>query len=229
MCFSTLMHTHYAVIDMHNPVHNSMMALLRACERTGITPVHEAVQHQCGFTGRWIDFYPDDDVWEKRKERDKVIPEFGFGLPSAEVLNFITKRSSGALLEVGAGTGFWSFLLAKKGCNVLATDWNNGEYGLKRNRFKNIKSSRADKAVKALPMADLLMVWPCMDTWAFDSAKELASGRLLYYIGEGYGGCTADSEFHTYYEDENVFEEVAHMCVPTWYGLNDYFECRRKL
>lgn len=47
---------------------------------------------------------------------------------------------------------------------------------------------------------------------------------LVVYIGEGYGGCTADDQFHEHYdsiEDDEIFNKVV-VNYERWWGLHDY-------
>ncbi len=47
--------------------------------------------------------------------------EFAFAVPTDEALDAISEL--GPIVELGAGTGYWAYLLGKRGVDVVAYDW----------------------------------------------------------------------------------------------------------
>ena len=52
--------------------------------------------------------------------RESFTQRYAFAIPSEEALTTIAEL--GPILEVGAGTGYWAYELAKCGADVVATD-----------------------------------------------------------------------------------------------------------
>jgi hypothetical protein len=160
------------------------------------------------------------------QRREKLTRIFGFAIPTMEVLHRI--KSFSPILEVGAGTGYWSYELRELGTEVIATDLNVKE---KRYRFNNqwtdIEEMDAVTAIKKYPNHTLLMVWPCYDKdWAAQALKTY-QGNTMIYVGEGHGGCTANDQFYRMLDE---FWDVEYIEIPQWEHIRDvvYFATRKQ-
>lgn len=151
--------------------------------------------------------------------RDLFIHEFGFAILTRAAVNFI--RPYGPLVEIGAGTGYWSYELAKAGIDIVATD--RLPPGLGNNKwFKkqwcDVIAMDAVQAIKAYPRRTLLTCWPSLnELWATKTLKAFR-GEFVLYEGE-HRGATADDTFHDLLEQD--FEIVNEFSVPIFYGLHD--------
>jgi len=164
---------------------------------------------------------------ENRERIDKwreCILKFGFSIPCSEVVEALILDSP--LVEVGAGTGYWTKILKDAGADIVATDidvWKNSKlvFGV------DIKRMDATKAVKIYPNRNVFMSWPSVSMpWAAEMAKGIQPDRLLFYLGE-WKGCTADDEFHEFVADN--FEDRGAVEVPKWPGIHDrLYILRRK-
>lgn len=167
------------------------------------------------------------DNWEVRQT---FIERFGFAVPSREVLERIATLSK-SIVEVGAGTGFFASQLARFGVDIVATDLNT-EHGYRFNigEHRQIETLSAIDAVRVYPDRDVFSCWPSLgEDWLFEAARMIRPGRLLFYIGEGYGGCTADDKFHEFVGNPNEFEEVEVVDMVQFYGINDDLYVYRRL
>ena len=54
--------------------------------------------------------------------RSQLIARYGFAVPSDEALTAIERCSPQGVIELGAGTGYWAFLLQQRGVDVVAFD-----------------------------------------------------------------------------------------------------------
>lgn len=54
--------------------------------------------------------------------RRVAIRDYAYAVPSAEALDVIAQESGGRVVEVGAGTGYWAWLLSRRGVDVVAVD-----------------------------------------------------------------------------------------------------------
>jgi hypothetical protein len=85
-------------------------------------------------------------------------------------------------------------------------------------------------AVRKYPDRDVFCSWPSLgESWLTDAAKAMQPGRLLFYIGEGYGGCTADDSFHELIGDTGEFEDVDYVPMAQFFGINDNLLVYRRL
>jgi len=139
-------------------------------------------------------------------------------------------------LEVMAGRGWLSHALQQKGINIKATDdysWFDNKFSNWNNTVTNVEKIDAVNAINKYgkEIDVVFMAWAYMDDTAYRVIKELHKvnpNALVVYCGEGYGGCTADENFHEHFEtvDDDVFYEAASN-YQRWYSIKDYLELGR--
>lgn len=150
--------------------------------------------------------------------RSEIIPSYGFALPSSEI---VLELSQHKLIEVGAGTGFFAKLVSNMGGDIIASDPSIGYDGhLVRGLHFDIETLEAVEAVLKYSDRDVFMSWPCYDkSWAYETALKISSGRKLFLISEGMGGCCADDNLFDYLKKN--FQHINAMNIPNWPGIND--------
>lgn len=185
---------------------------------TGIVPTENDIRMFDWHDPRCV---PRSDVeltLSRYQHREEVVARFGFAIPCAEALDAIADLSP--LVEVGAGTGYWSALLEKRGADIIATDIDTNDYSFAIGSVIDIETLDAVSAVQKYPDRNVLIVWPCYtSTWATECAVAMASGRMLALVSEGSGGCVADDSLFDLLE--SGFEEVADISLPVWDGMHD--------
>lgn len=126
-----------------------------------------------------------------------------------------------AVVEVGAGTGYWAWQLEQAGVDVAAYDPHppgpDNNY-CKHGPYTTVLQDGAEAAAHH-PDRALLMVWPPYDGEHARHALSVYRGDLLLYAGEGWGGCTADDGFYELLNAEwtEVGESPHHV---TWQGIH---------
>jgi hypothetical protein len=158
--------------------------------------------------------------------RGSWVHTLSFAIPCLEAMECLKARS---VVEVGAGTGYWSSLIALHGGDIIATDIETGISGYRHHigAFHGVEQLSATEAATRYPDRDVLTVWPNYDeSWAYEMACTIEGDRLLHYVGEGYGGCTADDDFHTLMSRE--FDQISEVAIPQWEGIHDYLTTYRR-
>lgn len=126
-----------------------------------------------------------------------------------------------AVVEIGAGSGYWAWQLEQAGVDVAAYDPNPvsgvNEY-CTSGPYTTVLADDAT-AVKHHQDRVLLMVWPPYGGEHAGHALSLYEGDLLIYAGEGAGGCTADDAFFELLDAEWDLLQVAPRHV-TWWGIH---------
>lgn len=135
--------------------------------------------------------------------RDRLVREYSFAIPNEESLSAVADHSSGGVLEVGSGTGYWSRLLSERGVDVIASDiapapstdnrWFAG--CLPWSHIRAIDHRLAAQH----PARSLLLVWPTQnEDWPSECLERFADagGATVLYVGEPPGGRTGDDRFH---------------------------------
>lgn len=158
---------------------------------------------------------------------------YSWAIPSLEALEKISEFvGSNHVTEVGAGLGLWARLLSDMGVQITAFDI--------RSKQENWVSSQRepwlcpvmcrdqdDLISKARNVDVLMLVWPCYDEpWAHDYLSAFNPKKVIY-IGEGFGGCTADDQFHRVLFENYEYTEVR---IPQWDRIHDSVHlCTRKV
>ena len=154
-------------------------------------PLAEAHRRTAGLLG------PDG------KDRASTINRYGFSIPNDQALQAIVSFSPTGVVEVGAGTGYWSRLLYEHGVDVVAYDLAPPPSASNR-WFADSQPwywvhPGDETVVERHHDRTLLIVWPTRnDTWAARALERFhhAGGQRFAYVGEGPGGRTGDDSFH---------------------------------
>ena len=126
--------------------------------------------------------------------RDALVRHYAFAVPSPGDLTWLVWRlADRGVVEIGAGTGYWAWMLSQYGVDVLAYDtdaWTT-RGTLSSHRFHPVRRGGCERAADH-PDRALLLCWPEMDTTMASDALAAYTGDLLIYVG---GNLTADDEF----------------------------------
>lgn len=151
----------------------------------------------------------------------EVLRRYGFAVPTDAALDAIVACSPRGVLDLGAGTGHWAALLARRGVDVVAYDVEPPP-SLANTWFAGVQPwhqvHRGDeRVVEECPERSLLLVWPTRnETWASDAVDRYhaAGGHHIVFVGEGPGGRTGDSGFHARLGETDT-------CIACTYGVAD--------
>ena len=165
--------------------------------------------------------------------RDYFVKKYAWSIPTDKALKLVCEAATefkiDHLCSVGAGTGFWERLLAERLlAHVEAWDLNpprDGEntYNHEVEYFPIQKcSSAAFASSRTTDTSMLFLNWPPYDDPMATEALKAFKGNVLVYVGEGFGGCTGDDEFHSIIGEEWEEWEYCFETHPRWFGINDY-------
>jgi len=175
------------------------------------------VEHTLGIQdGRVLERHPYADSLIRVMRRS-----YSYALPDEDLIRRIAEDAP--IVEVGAGLGYWAWLLRQAGAEVRATDVRPpAQYfdargrlcptpGRRRGRPNKWFEPRpawtfvgeADAAAAAAPeTAALLIVWPPYNEPMAAAALRAFRGAVLWYVGEGRGGACADDAFFDALEED---------------------------
>lgn len=153
--------------------------------------------------------------------RYKYVRRFAWAIPDNQALHEISQFTS-CVCEIGAGTGYWAYMLSQCKVSVVAYDLyvpgrDNNQYGHKQTYFDvqpgdvlsiNHHHNRA-----------LMLCWPPYQNTMCEAILELFHGEKVIYIGEGEGGCTGTDKFHEMLD--TGFKLVEIIDIPQWDGIHD--------
>lgn len=185
------------------------------------------------------DVMRDEKTWMTPYAIRDLYLEHAFVVYTDEMLKamktFCDKHKMKIVHEVCCGTGWFSHWMKKYGIPLKeAVDnktWKT--YKLENKFLPFVKQDDAARFVKQSGDADMFVLsWPYMDPLAHMIWKNMKPGQYLMYIGEGYGGCTADEGFFNavsqhQVRDDKEFNEIAKAFVQ-FNGLHDLPELYKK-
>jgi hypothetical protein len=187
----------------------------------GQAPPAETLR-QAGFDG-----VQREDIQAKRFARRAFVRRFGLAIPCAELVAAL--RPLAPLVEIGSGSGYLAALLRAAGAEIVATD-PMVEGGILKgfNVPAHIETERlggAD-AVRRYPQRNVLCSWPSEgEPWAFEAAREIASGRRLALIADARG-ITGDAALFDLLDD--AFEVEGLVELPQFPNVRDRLTIYRR-
>jgi hypothetical protein len=153
--------------------------------------------------------------------RDDLTYTYSFAVPSPRDIDFLVAQLDGrAVIELGAGTGYWAWQLSQRNVDVLAYDsfhWADNQL-ISGIQYHPVHRGSVEKIAEHADRV-LMLCWPDYDTPFARQALEAYSGDEVIYIGEGWGGCTGDDAFGEMLAEkwEHVASSPGHV---NYYGIH---------
>ena len=121
--------------------------------------------------------------------------------------------------ELAAGGGWITYWLRKYGIDIECID----NYKWKDIKYNDwVKKGDAVEYVKNNQDIELFILsWPWMDDMAANIFESMRSGQRILYVGEGYGGCTANDRFFKLVENKKEETNIEDNFISFW-GIHDY-------
>ncbi|RKN61907.1 hypothetical protein D7231_32060 [Streptomyces klenkii] len=154
--------------------------------------------------------------------RHHLTTRYAWSIPTPGDIRWIAEQLGGrAVVEIGAGTGYWAWQMEQAGIGVAAYDPHPVAHDNTYCKAGPYSTVRRDDATAVKHHADraLLMVWPPYGARCAREALEMYEGDLFLYAGEGDSGCTADDAFYDLLAAEWEQTSAAERHV-TWSGIH---------
>ena len=168
------------------------------------------------------------------RRRREFLRDFGWAVPTKEALDAISHFAENRrVIEVGAGTGLWAYLLSASGVSITSTDdysWVQTEelrtdrsppsgFAVEAGKFYPVERMEAETAVLSHEDHEVLMIcWPPpRKAMAFDATR-LFTGDRLIFIGE-LSDTNGDAAFRDLLSLS--WEREAIVEIPTWVTIHD--------
>ena len=152
---------------------------------------------------------------ERYDRRHEMIKVFSWAIPNAAAIRLLRQHSP--LIEIGAGTGYWAWMIEQAGGTVLAYDsWQS--HFKTETRWMRVKRG-GPAMIKYHPGAVLFLCWPPFNEPMAYTCLKNYSGEFFLYEGEGEYGCTGDTAFHD--ELDAHWKLKRTVAVPKWSMIHD--------
>lgn len=153
--------------------------------------------------------------------RRGLVKKYSWAIPCEAALQALAKLSP--LIEIGAGVGYWAYLLRKRGVDIVAYDLHPTNLG--KNHYHSTCESWTEvckgdwRVLKKHPERSLFLCWPPHNNPMAYRCLKAYKGENVVFVGEDSGGCTGCDRFFGLLEsDFELFDTVA---IPQWRCLHD--------
>lgn len=155
--------------------------------------------------------------------RNDLVRDYCWTITDPATLAFVAEHAGPAVVDIGAGTGYWAYQLVQLGVDVVAYDLappasSGNKWHSTGEQWFPVKVG-GPKAARRHPDRTLLLSWPPYDEPMGADTLRAYRGSRVVYIGEGEGGCTGDDKFHDLLTDG--WTQVAEHEPVQWSGLHD--------
>lgn len=174
------------------------------------------------------------ELFGTRPNRRTLVTTYAWAIPSPPAIDWLVTQLAGtAVVEIGAGTGYWAWMLTQSGVDVAAYDLNpparepnwfhgpaNGwELDLPAVEYHPVRRGGPSAILRHQDRA-LLLCWPPFHEDLAANALRVYTGDTLIYCGERDDGNCADETFFRMLEEQ--WEEVAS-CEQhvSWAAMHD--------
>ena len=166
--------------------------------------------------------YKDMERYFRFDLRDQCIGAFGFAIPDLRAIQMIAKLKK--VVEIGAGSGYWAWLLNQRGVDVRAYDNRSRGRGAMYwdYHWGYVEIDNHGVLLSTPPEYALMLCWPeYEESQAVDSLKAF-KGNDVIYVGEREGGCTGDDKFFRLLAKN--WTMTAEHAIPTFPGIHDQLQ-----
>ncbi len=151
--------------------------------------------------------------------KSAIASHFAWAVPTDEAIGAIARHATG-VVEIGAGSGYWSWLLRQAGFDVAAYDHVPSPF-----QWTEVRAGDAC-AARHHPDKALLLCWPPYGSDMALDALRAHAGDCVVFIGEWMGGCAGPTFFASLMADFDCVETVQ---IPQWFMRDDrLFVFRRR-
>lgn len=169
-----------------------------------------------------------------RPGRRAFVERYSWSIPCKEAVDAIIRHSDGKIIyDPMAGTGYWARILQSRGVKVIASDLHiaarHNSYGHRKRHGKLKRANAYQVAGRTMHRnpGHLLLAWPPYNSpLGYNILKLIPLETKVFYLGEGYGGCTGDDMMHLYLDESFLTIEVVEL--PQFWGLSDNLYIYRK-
>jgi hypothetical protein len=151
--------------------------------------------------------------------RHELVMKYSWAIPNREAIEAIVSLGR-PIVEIGAGYGYWAKLISEAGGKIKCFDEVPRNIHLSSlPTWYNVEAGGPEKAAENTDHA-LMLCWPPYNESMAADALRCYSGEYLIYVGESYGGCTGDNNFHEMLIAG--WEKIDDISIPQWPRIHDY-------
>jgi hypothetical protein len=186
-----------------NPYLAHFFSLPTYCMRNPTIPLRDDLE---AIMPEWLAF------------KTPIVTRFSWAVPTQQAIGAIARYTS-RVIEIGAGSGYWAWLLSQVGVVVIAYDCTSPP-----DTWYPVRVGDESKVLLHRD-ATLFLCWPPAGSDMALNALLNYAGEYVIYVGEWLRG-NASAEFFDVLT--HVFEEVETICIPQWFMRTDQLSIHRR-
>jgi hypothetical protein len=147
-----------------------------------------------------------------------IVTRFSWAVPTQQAIDAIAKYAS-KVIEIGAGSGYWAWLLNQVGVVVTAYDFiprPDTWYPVRVGDESSVLWHRD---------ATLFLCWPPSGSDMALNALLNYAGEYVIYVGEWLRGNACAKFFEVL---TTAFDEVETVCIPQWFMRTDRLSIHKR-
>lgn len=209
---------------LHNPYLDAFEAVYDS--RKGFAPLMGIGDEDAGYVSRFgnnRELVPPGQEGQSLKQqaiqywmflRHRWMDRYSYAIPNEAAIHLVAQQ--GPIVEIGAGKGYWAYLIEQAGADVDAYDKEQKDALW----FDVQEGTEAVLEDGAYDDHALFLCWPDFRTEMAADCVANYGGDTVVYVGEGEGGCTATDEFFEQVWNDEWTNIVSHE-IPKWEGVRD--------
>jgi hypothetical protein len=180
-----------------------------------------------------LDQHSIERLLERTTARPIGVARYSYAIPDATALTILAEH--GPIIEIGAGTGYWAYLLRQRGVDVVAFDINPPLTEGHTNRYHKNELIvgitwtevliGGPELVAHYPDRSLFLCWPPPREPMAADALAAYKGSTLIFIGEWNPDTAASIQFYDALEGWQL--KITHK-IPRWFGMKDRLSVWRR-
>jgi hypothetical protein len=156
--------------------------------------------------------------------RQRLGRKYCWTIPDPDTVAFVAKHAHRGLVDPIAGTGYWAYLLAQLGVDVVCYDLNPGTALVTdgwHDEHLYVAICAKGGAEAVAPHADrtLFLSWPPHGRDVGARILMAYKGNRVIYIGDGQSGASGDDQMHLMLDTD--WTEVDSRRPVQWWGQHD--------
>jgi hypothetical protein len=159
-------------------------------------------------------------TYERYLVRQRLVARYAWAVPTDRAIDVLVRHSP--LVEMGAGTGYWAWLVRQAGGDILAFDrypppdprnrWHAGE-----RQWTEVLPG-GPRLLARHPGRTLFLCWPPQDEPMAEQSLAAFPGDTVVYVGET---AASDGEPAWLFGRSSPWEPVEELALPRWESVRD--------
>jgi len=155
-------------------------------------------------------------TFDRYQLRQRLVAKYAWAIPSDQAVALLVRLSP--LVEIGAGTGYWAWLIRQAGGDILAYDrypppdrrnrWHAGEQP-----WTEVLPGGTRRLARHSDRT-LILCWPPEDEPMGIEALRFHAGRRAVFVGE-------TRHRSPFLEELDRWEVIETLAIPQWEGMAD--------